>query len=94
MPDSLLTDEQIFNTVGEYKTGWVQVDLEPYNIKVKEDFIIAIQWIESKTDNENKPVTMIPAAVSFSKDTYVRIASQDKWKRMGLKLSYFVTVVY
>ncbi len=94
MPDSLLTDEQIFDTVGEYKTGWIQVDLEPYNIKVKDDFIITIQWIESKTDNENKPVTMIPAAVSFSKDTYVRIASQDKWKRMGIKLSYYVTVVY
>ncbi len=93
-PDSLLTDEQIFGTVGEYKTGWIQLDLEPYNIKVKDNFIITIQWIESKTDNENKPVTMIPAAVSFAKDTYVRIASQDKWKRMGIKLSYFVTVVY
>ncbi len=94
IPDSLLTDEQIFGTVGEYITGWIQLDLEPYNIKVDKDFIITIQWIESKTDNKDKPVTMIPAAVSFSKDTYVRIASQDKWKRMGLKLSYFVTVVY
>ena len=94
IPDSLLTDEQIFGTVGEYITGWIQLDLEPYNIKVDKDFIVTIQWIESKTDNKDKPVTMIPAAVSFSKDTYVRIASQDKWKRMGLKLSYFVTVVY
>ncbi|MBK8087689.1 MAG: carboxypeptidase-like regulatory domain-containing protein [Chitinophagaceae bacterium] len=94
MPDSLSTDKQIFGTVGEYITGWIQLDLEPYNIKVDKDFIITIQWIESKTDNKDKPVTMIPAAVSFSKDTYVRIASQDKWKRMGLKLSYFVTVVY
>jgi hypothetical protein len=93
-PDSLLTDEQIFGTVGEYKTGWIQVDLESYNIKVKDDCIVTIQWIESKTDNKDKPVTMIPAAVSFSKDTYVRIASQDKWKRMGIKLSYNVTVVY
>ena len=94
MPDSLLTDEQIFGTVGEYKTGWIQLDLEPYNIKVDKDFIVSIQWIESKTDSKEKPVTMIPAAVSFSKDTYVRIASQDKWKRMGIKLSYNVTVVY
>lgn len=94
MPHSLFTDEQIFGSVGDFKTGWIQLDLEPYNIKVKDDFIIAIQWVESKTDSEDKPVTMIPAAVSFSKDTYVRIASQDKWKRMGIKLSYYVTVVY
>ena len=94
IPDSLLTDEQIFGTVGEYITGWIQLDLEPYNIKVDKDFILPFSGSRVKQTNKDKPVTMIPAAVSFSKDTYVRIASQDKWKRMGLKLSYFVTVVY
>jgi len=42
---------------------------------------------------KENPVTILPvAATPFAKNCYVRIASQDKWKKMGVNLSSFVTL--
>jgi hypothetical protein len=95
VPNTLLYNKQIFATVDNFKTGWTKIDLEKYNIKVDGEFIVAIQWIESKMDKKENPVTLLPVAVTpFSKNCYVRIASQDKWKKMGVNLSNFVTIAY
>ncbi len=95
MPDSLIYNKQIFMTVDNFKTGWTKVDLEAYNIKVDQDFIITIQWVESRMDKKENPITMIPIAITpFSKNCYARIASQDRWKKVGMKLSNFVTLIY
>ena len=82
-------------TVDSFKTGWTKVDLEPYNIKVNQDFIVTVQWVESRMDKSENPITMIPVAMTpFSKNCYARIASQDKWKKIGFNLSNFVTLIY
>jgi hypothetical protein len=95
LPDTLLYSKQIFSTVENYKTGWIKVDLETCNIKIKDEFIVTIQWIESRMDKKENPLTILPvAATPFSKNCYARIASQDKWKRMGVHLSSFVTIAY
>jgi hypothetical protein len=95
MPDSLLFGKQIFETVENFRTGWIKTDLESRQINVKDEFIITIQWIESRMDKKENPLTILPVAMTpFSKNCYVRIASQDKWKRMGMNLSCFVTVEY
>lgn len=95
MPDTLLCNKDIFVTVENFKTGWSKFDLEPYNITVNDDFVITLQWIDSKMEKKENPVTMIPVKLSlFSKNTYARVASQDKWKRMGMNLSCFVTLLY
>ncbi|MFM9911811.1 MAG: carboxypeptidase-like regulatory domain-containing protein [Chitinophagaceae bacterium] len=94
-PDSLLCKEQIFATVENFKTGWFNIDLEPYHIKVSGDFLITVQWVESKKEKPGNFVTMVPVSMTpFSKNCYVRIASQDKWKKMGVKLSAYITVLY
>ena len=94
-PDTLLYNKQIFSTVDNFKTGWIKVDLEDYNIKIKNEFIVTIQWIESRMDKKENPVTILPVAPApFAKNCYLRIASQDKWKRMGVNLSSYVTVAY
>lgn len=95
MPDTLLYDKQIFATVDNFKTGWTKLDLEQYGIKVNHDFIITVQWVESKMEKKENPVTIVPVALTpFSKNCYVRIASQDKWKRMGMRMSNFITLAY
>jgi hypothetical protein len=95
VPDTLICNKQIFVTVDSFKTGWTKIDLEPLNIQVSKDFIITIQWVESRMDKKEDPLTMVPVSVTpFSKNCYVRIASQDKWKQMGMSLSSFVTLVY
>lgn len=95
MPDSLLCDKQIFATVGDFKTGWNKIDLESYHIRVNGEVIVTVQWIESRMDKWENPITILPVALTpFSKNCYVRIASQDKWKRMSVNLSSFVTIAY
>jgi CarboxypepD_reg-like domain len=94
MPDTLISNKEIFITVENFKTGWTKIDLTPYNIAVNNDFVITLQWVESKMDKKENPVTIIPVAFSFSKNCYARVASQDKWKRVGIKPSCFVTLLY
>jgi hypothetical protein len=95
MPDTLMYNKQIFAAVDNFKIGWTKINLERYNIKVNGEFIVTVQWIESRMDKKENPITILPAAVTpFSKNCYARIASQDKWKRMGVNLSSFVTLAY
>ena len=95
MPDTLIYNKQIFMTIDNFKTGWTKVNLEPYNIKVNQDFIVTVQWVEGRMDKNENPITMIPIAITlFSKNCYARIASQDKWKKVGINLSNFVTLTY
>lgn len=93
LPDTLICNKQIFTTLDNFKTGWTKIDLEKYNIKIKDEIIVTAQWIESRMNKIEKPVTIVPVAMSlFSKNCYMRIASQDKWKKMGMKLSNFITI--
>jgi CarboxypepD_reg-like domain len=95
MPDTLIYNRQIFMTIDDFKTGWTKVDLLPYNIKVDQDFIVALQWVESRMEKTENPITMIPVALTvFSKNCYARVASQDKWKKVGMNLSNYVTLIY
>lgn len=94
-PDTMLCHKQIFTTLNDFKTGWVKVNLEDYNIQLPKEFVVTLQWIEGKMDKTEKPVTILPvAATPFSKNCYMRIASQDKWKRQAFNLSNFVTILY
>jgi CarboxypepD_reg-like domain len=94
MPDTLLSDAQIFTVIPDFKTGWISLDLLPYNVQVNQEFIITMQWIESRMDKEEPPKTIVPVSISNAKNTYARVASQDIWKRMKYSPSFYVTLVY
>jgi len=95
LPDTLINNKQIFTTLDNFKTGWTKINLEEYNLKVKDNMIVTVQWIESRMDKNEKPITIVPVVMTlFSKNCYVRIASQDKWERMGMSLSSYVTIAY
>jgi len=87
--------KQIFAILENFKPGWTKVDLEKYNIKVNGNFTVTVQWIESRMAKKGNPITILPVAPTpFAKNCYVGIASQDKWKKMGVNLSSFVTLAY
>jgi hypothetical protein len=95
LPDTLINNKQIFTTINNFKTGWIKIALEEYSLTVRNDIIITVQWVESRMDKKENPITIVPVEMSlFSKFCYVRIASQDKWKRMGIRLSSYVTIAY
>jgi hypothetical protein len=95
IPDSLICNKQIFATLDNFKTGWTKIDLEKYNIKIIDEFVVTVQWIESRMDYKEKPITILPfAATPFSKNCFARIASQDKWIKKGMNLSNFITITY
>jgi hypothetical protein len=94
MPDTLIGDRQIFVTLDEFKTGWTSVDLQAQNIRVPNDFIITMQWVESRMEKTGKFITLVPIAFTTSKNCYARVASQDKWQRLGVSLSNFITIAY
>jgi hypothetical protein len=95
LPDTLINNKQIFTTINNFKTGWIKIALEEYSLTVRNDIIITVQWVESRMDKKEIPITIVPVEMSlFSKFCYVRIASQDKWKRMGIRLSSYVTIAY
>ncbi|MCW3119577.1 MAG: hypothetical protein JWM28_3659 [Chitinophagaceae bacterium] len=95
MPDTLLYHKQIFMSIDNFRKGWINVDMEPYNIKLPQDFIVTTQWVDSRMDYKEDPITMIPVAMSiFSKNCYIRVAALDKWQKKAMNLSNFVTVMY
>jgi hypothetical protein len=95
LPDSLIYNKQIFVTVDNFKTGWTKIDLGKYNIRAASEFVVTVQWIESRMDKKENPITIVPFVVTpFSKNCFARIASQDKWLKKGMNLSNFVTIAY
>jgi CarboxypepD_reg-like domain len=95
LPDTLICNKQIFAIADKFQTGWLRIDLEPYDIRIDGDFIITLQWIESRMDKKENPVTLVPIAITaFAKNAYARIASQDKWKKLAVKFSCYVTLTY
>jgi len=93
-PDTLIYNKPIYSSVENFKTGWSKINLENYHIKLAGEAVITLQWLEGIMDKDQTPITRIPASISFSKKCFVRIASQDVWKKMRVNLSQFVTVYY
>lgn len=80
-PDRKLNTPKIFASASKNYTGWVEVDLSPFDIIVKEDIIVAVEWIEhsDKGDLLNLPI-IIP---SFGSTHYYKFGSQNSWKKYG-----------
>jgi len=94
LPDSLLLNKEIYTEISDSKTGWNKIDLEPYNLTVNSDFVIALQWVEHEFTAKENPKIWIPAALSLSPAMYFRNASQDQWKKFNGNISYNVTLLY
>ncbi|WP_405209107.1 carboxypeptidase-like regulatory domain-containing protein [Aquimarina sp. LLG6339-5] len=89
-PNKNLLRSNIYHTISN-KKGEETIDLTPYNIRVKEDFIITLELIKVYGDDIEFAIT----ASQYGK-AYLRYVSQDAWKRLykrgiafKLETSYF-----
>jgi CarboxypepD_reg-like domain len=79
-PNQKLNQENIIINVNGEK-GWINVDLSQYDIKVQEDIIIAVEWIEcSKVGGKLSLPICIP---SFSSTHYYKFGTQAQWQKYG-----------
>ncbi len=80
-PSKQFNTENIFVSAGKDFTDWVIVDLTPFNIIVKEDIIVSVEWIghSEKGDTLNLPI-IIP---SFGSTHYYKLGSQNAWEKYG-----------
>lgn len=75
---SLLRENIILEST--VKEGVLRVDLQPYNIIARDDFLISLEWIEDLGDKDGLNFS----ASIFGSDLYVRSTSQDSWKKIGI----------
>ena len=89
-PNLLLNQQDIITTLIQHQKGWATVDLSPQQLFVKEDVIVAVEWIEHSRKGRflQLPITMPAFATHFYK-----YGSQDKWKRFrGMSTAMVLTV--
>ena len=89
-PHQLLNQTEIITTLIDHKKGWASINLSDYLLFVKEDVIIALEWIEHSQKGRflQLPITMPVFATHFYK-----YGSQDKWKRFrGMSTAMVLTV--
>jgi hypothetical protein len=87
IPLKRINEIDIYTDV-ENITGWVKVNLTDYDITVKEDIIITIEWIEASKvgDTLSLPI-FVP---SFSSIHYYKQSAQAKWRKYKMISSAMV----
>ncbi len=70
---------------------YLYVDLEPYNITVESDFLIALEWLDDLPD---KPSSLMFCAGMFGASTCYRKTSQDAWQKVPIGLGFSVEMEY
>lgn len=77
-PFKKLNDSNLIIDVNDSFTGWVNIDLSTYGIKVQQNIIISVEWISSSGDGNALHVPII--IPSFNSTHYYKFGSQAKWK--------------
>ena len=75
-PQNKILKQNIFYTIKQ-KKGDVTIDLEPYNIKVDDDFVIGIELVEVYGDT----IEFAVSGNQYLGTSYKRYVSQDEWQR-------------
>lgn len=89
-PNQLINQEQIITTLISHAKGWATVDLAPYQLFVKEDVIVALEWIEHSKKGR---VLQLPITIPAFATHFYKYGSQDKWKRFrGMSTAMVLTV--
>lgn len=84
---NILTENILFR-IGR-QSGKIEFDLSNYNIIVKDDFFVSLEWIDG---NRNSGIVF--SAGFTNKNTFYRKVSQGKWKKYQLGVGFNVKVRY
>lgn len=80
-PDENLLSENVFITTTQ-KEGELKIDLTEYNIIVKEDVFVALEYVKPLTKVEDE--TLLFGGKFFGKKSFVRFTSQSEWMKTPL----------
>lgn len=92
----MLIEKNIVFEVKDNFLGWFKVDLELYEIYLKEDIedvAVTIQWLESVKKNEKSKYFSISTAASPLNTAYFREKAMDTWTTGGQSLSFYLNAM-
>ncbi|MDT0644922.1 carboxypeptidase-like regulatory domain-containing protein [Zunongwangia sp. F363] len=92
-PDSLLISNNIIFELKDKENGWQSVDLDPYNIYLKEEveeIMVSIQWLESVKAEKDSKYFAIAASQSPFHKVYFRNKAMDSWASQTGSLSMYI----
>lgn len=93
LPTELLLFENIIFEINNTFLGWFKVDLEPYNVYIKEDIqeiAVTLQWLESVKNDETSKYFSISTAASPLSTAYFREKTMDTWTAASQNLSFYL----
>lgn len=92
-PKDLLISDNILFDIKNEKIDWKSIDLNQYNIYLKEelnDFLLTIQWVNSEKSKEDSKFFAIHANKSPLHKVYYREKAMDSWKTQTGGLSMYL----
>lgn len=96
LPTDLIIQDNIIFEIKDNFLGWVKVDLEPYDILLKEeikDIAVTIQWLESVKTNKKSKYFSISTASSPLHTAFFRDKAMDTWTKGGQNLSFYLNAL-
>jgi hypothetical protein len=96
LPTELLVNENIVFEVKDNFLGWFNVNLEPYDIYLKEsddEVAVTIQWLESVKNKEGSKFFSISTAASPLNTAYFREKAMDTWTTGSQSLSFYLNAM-
>ncbi len=92
-PQDLLISDNIIFKIENEQTGWQSIDLNLYDIYLKEEigeFLLTIQWVESKKAEADSKFFSIPASKSPFHKIYFRDKAMDNFESQTGSLSMYL----
>jgi hypothetical protein len=84
---NILTDNIILKLNGE--TGKIETDLKKYDMVVKDDIFIALEWVGGRKNSG-----IVFSAGLLNKGTYYRKGSQGRWRKAPIGVGLNITARY
>lgn len=96
LPTDLIIQKNIVFEITDNFLGWFKIDLEPYEIFLKEDIeeiAVTIQWLESVKADKKSKYFAISTASSPTHTAYFREKAMDSWSKGGQNLSFYLNAM-
>ena len=96
LPTGLLIQKNIIFEIKDNYLGWFNVNLEPYEIYIKEDteeIAVTIQWIESIKASKKSKYFSLSTASSPIHTAFFREKAMDSWEKSGQNLSFYMNAM-
>jgi len=93
-PGKNILKDNIIIPVESKQTGVISVDLKKYNIILKDDVIVTLEWVETEGENYKGEAIFFSLGV-LTNGTYHKVSSQGKMKKLkGMGVGYNFNVRY